>query len=117
METQKVPKRLKIKPHCSIDGVREGKRLFEGLYETNRNMTEDEAVRLASDEFRHCVEVLPDTPEPEALAKDSDLPQATPGFLYSRAKAHQAELQRWEMTHGKSVKKPEHLQDVKIQDL
>lgn len=115
MATQKVPKRLRLKPHMSIDGVRvidgEPRRLQPGLYIVGKNMTEAEAIALASDEFTHCVEILPDVPEEEELAKDAKMPQPALGYQYSRQKAHEAEIERWERDHGKSVRKPDHLRD------
>lgn len=110
-ETVKAPRRLKILPFMSIDGVREGKRLQAGLYELGKNMSEEEAIRLASPEFSHCVRLLPDRPQQEALATDVELPEPSPGYKYAKEKQHQAEIERWERDHGKHTHKPEDPED------
>lgn len=94
----KPPRRLRIKEFTSIDGLREGRRLYSGLYELGRNMSEDEAIRLASDEFSHCVEILGDEREPEELAEDAPIPEASAADKYIRAKRKEAEekfKERW----------------------
>lgn len=102
MTTTKVPRRLRILPHCSIDGLREGKRLRAGLYELHKNMSEEEAIKLATEEFQHCVQVLSDEPEPEPLATDGDLPRETTGYRYQKEKERNAVLREWEQTHGRT---------------
>ena len=94
---ESTPRRLRIKRHCSIDGIREGRRMKAGLYILGQNLTEDEARLLVSPQFSHCVEILDDVPAVEALASDAELPAPEPGYTYQKRRelaATRAKLER-----------------------
>lgn len=88
MATPKLPKRIRIKPHSFIDGVRvvdgESRRLKPGLYILNKNVSPEEVATLTNGKFDHCVEILSDTPPQEELAIDVAAPQADPAFDYMK---------------------------------
>lgn len=129
-----APRRLRIRPRCSIDGVRfdengTPRRLMSGLYVTGKNLSEREALCLSSEKFRHAVEILKDKPEPEALADDAPLPQPDPGDVYRAQKRREAEKAReelWERQHqitlpskGKEMityRKPEFVERENLED-
>lgn len=94
MATQRVPKRVRVRAHCSIDGVREGRRMKAGLYEVGKNLTEAERDILLGPQFQHAVEILDDVPVPEPLATDTETPKPEQGFLHLQRKREQEEAER-----------------------
>ena len=86
----KPPKRLRLKPHCFVEGVRlvdgQPRLLAPGLYVLGKNMTEAEAMRLAQPDMAHAVEILEDRRPDEDLASDVPAPEPTPGYVYEKQK-------------------------------
>lgn len=106
----KPPKRLRLKPHCFIEGVRtvggEQRRLAPGLYVLGKNMTEAEAIRLSQPDMAHVVQVLEDERKEEELADDIAAPKPDPSFDYiekKRAEAESARAERWQLKHGRTI--------------
>lgn len=98
-EEMKAPKRLRIKKHSFILGVPEKDKLLKpGVYKLGLNMDEAMAIRLASEEFTHCVEILSDEPEPEPLGEVAEGPKISAGEAYQQERRRKAQLEyesRW----------------------
>ena len=103
--TTKAPRRLRIRPHSYIEGIRlvdgQPRLLAPGLYILGKNMTEAEAMRLAQPDMAHAVEILEDRRPDEDLASDVPAPEPTPAYKYEKEKFNRdmqakidAEIQR-----------------------
>ncbi len=93
-----LPRRLRVKPCCHIDGIVEGKRITPGLYKEGTNIDVETFEKLLSPEFAHAVETLESKPREEPLAQVQDAPKSEPGIQHLRKNREAAEREykeRW----------------------
>lgn len=97
-KTGTLPRRLKVKPHCFLDGIIEDRRLGPGLYIESQNIDADSFNKLLHPKFEHAIEHLDSQPTPEPLAQVIDAPKSEPGIArlrQRRKEQDEAYKDRW----------------------